>query len=133
MHGYCSTYVFIHNFTPTDVGVFLVKMCISQHFFYFALTDASALMSLNICFFHQNLDKLLPSNICPLAYQLQYYRALGPWNSLSTHILGLWPKPRTRTRPRRRSLCQKRLCWKIERWDLVIIARECAEDEKVLD
>ena len=23
MHGYCSTCVFMHNFTPTDVGVFL--------------------------------------------------------------------------------------------------------------
>ena len=47
MHGYYSTCAFMHNFTPTDVGVFLVKMCISQHFFYFALTDASALKGPN--------------------------------------------------------------------------------------
>ena len=47
MHGYYSTYVFMHNFAPTDVGVFLVKMCISQPFFYFALTDASALCEKN--------------------------------------------------------------------------------------
>ena len=47
MHGYCSTCAFMHNFTPTDVGVFFVKMCISQYFFYFALTDASALKGPN--------------------------------------------------------------------------------------
>ena len=51
-------------------------------------------------------------------------KALGLWGSLSTRILGLWPKSRTRTRPRRRGLRQKRLCWKIERWDLVILGLE---------
>ena len=39
-----------------------------------------------------------------------YCRALGPRGSLSTRILGAWPKPRTMICPRRRSLCQKRLC-----------------------
>ena len=33
-----------------------------------------------------------------------YCRALGPWGSLSARILGLWPKPRTKTSPKRRSL-----------------------------
>ena len=36
MHGYCSTYAFMHNFTPTDVGVFLVKMYKMSYFLYFA-------------------------------------------------------------------------------------------------
>ena len=27
MHGYCSNCVFIHKFTPTDVGDFLLKLC----------------------------------------------------------------------------------------------------------
>ena len=46
MHGYCSTCAFMHNFTSTDVSFFLVKMCISRHFFYFALIDASALIQI---------------------------------------------------------------------------------------
>ena len=53
-----------------------------------------------------------------------YCRALRPWGSLSTRILGKRPKLRTRTYLRRRSLRQKGLYWKIERWDLVIIALE---------
>ena len=53
-----------------------------------------------------------------------YCRALRPWGSLSTRILGKWPKLRTRTYSRRRSLRQKGIYWKIERWDLVIIALE---------
>ena len=43
MYNYCSTCAFMHNFTSTNVGIFLVKMCISQHFFYFALADTRAL------------------------------------------------------------------------------------------
>ena len=41
MHGYCSTCAFMHNFTPTNVGIFWVKMCkmkafcILQHFVSF--------------------------------------------------------------------------------------------------
>ena len=45
-----------------------------------------------------------------------YCRAFRPWGSLFACILGLRPKLR------RGSLHQKRLCWRIERWDLVIIA-----------
>ena len=36
MHGYYSTYAFMHNFTPTDVGVFFVRMCKMKGFLYFA-------------------------------------------------------------------------------------------------
>ena len=42
LHDYCSNCAFMHNFTPTDVGVFLVSAYLNT-FFYFALTDASAL------------------------------------------------------------------------------------------
>ena len=35
MHGYCSICAFMHNFTPTDVGVFLVKMYKMKGFFAF--------------------------------------------------------------------------------------------------
>lgn len=51
-------------------------------------------------------------------------RALGPRSSLSTCILGLWPKSRTMICPRRRSLRQKRLCWWTKRLALVIMAQE---------
>ena len=51
-------------------------------------------------------------------------RALRPRGSLYTRILGLWPKPRARICLRRRSLRLKGLCWKIKRWDLVMIAPE---------
>ena len=36
MHGYYSTCAFMHNFTPTDVGVFWIKTCKMRSFFYFA-------------------------------------------------------------------------------------------------
>ena len=36
MHGYSSNYVFMHNFTPIDVGVFSVKMCKMKGFLHFA-------------------------------------------------------------------------------------------------
>ena len=39
-----------------------------------------------------------------------YCSAFRPWGSLFSCILGLRPKPRTRTYPRRGSLHQKRLC-----------------------
>ena len=35
MHGYCSTFVYMHNFASTDVRVSLVKMCKINHFLYF--------------------------------------------------------------------------------------------------
>ena len=35
MHGYCSNCVFIHKFTLTDVGDFLLKLCKSSYFFHF--------------------------------------------------------------------------------------------------
>ena len=35
MHGYCSNFVFIHKFTPTDVGDFLLKLCKISYFFHF--------------------------------------------------------------------------------------------------
>ena len=36
MHGYYSNCAFIYNFTPTDVCVFLLKMCKIGYFFHFA-------------------------------------------------------------------------------------------------
>ena len=36
MHGYCSNCVFIHKFTPTDMGDFLFKLCKNSYFFHFA-------------------------------------------------------------------------------------------------
>ena len=35
MHSYCSNGAFMHIFTPTNVGVFLVKMCKMKDFFFF--------------------------------------------------------------------------------------------------
>ena len=35
MQGYCSICVFMYNFTPTDVGDFLLKMCKMDYFLYF--------------------------------------------------------------------------------------------------
>ena len=46
MHGYCSIFVYMHNFTSTDAGVFylkcakLTRFCILHNF---ALTNAVAL------------------------------------------------------------------------------------------
>ena len=36
IHGYYSSCIFMHNFTPTDVGVFWMKMCKKSCFLYFA-------------------------------------------------------------------------------------------------
>ena len=36
MHNYYSSCAFMHNFTPNDVGVFLVKICKMSCFLYFA-------------------------------------------------------------------------------------------------
>ena len=36
MHDYCSNCAFMYNFTRTDVGVFLVKMCKMKSFLHFA-------------------------------------------------------------------------------------------------
>ena len=36
MHGYYSNCAFMYNFTPTDVCVFLLKMCKIGYFFHFA-------------------------------------------------------------------------------------------------
>ena len=43
MHNYCSKIVYMHIFTSTDVGTFWAKMCIYDNFFYFRLTNVSAL------------------------------------------------------------------------------------------
>ena len=43
MHSYCSTCAFMYNFTPTDVGIFLVKMCKISYFLYFARADVIAI------------------------------------------------------------------------------------------
>ena len=44
MHDYCNIFAFIHNFTPTNVGVFLfIKMCKMNYFLYFATTDVVTL------------------------------------------------------------------------------------------
>ena len=47
MHGYYNTYAFMHNFTPTNVGAFLVKMYNMNYFLHFATTDMVALSFLN--------------------------------------------------------------------------------------
>ena len=71
-------------------------------------------------------------NICHfLCVYIIRCRVLGPRSSSFTRILGLWPKLRIRICPRRRSLCQRRLCWWIKRWDLVIIAQESMPSMKV--
>ena len=47
MHGYCSIFVYMHNFASIDMSVFVVvKMCKINTFFflYFASTNAVALM-----------------------------------------------------------------------------------------
>ena len=49
-----------------------------------------------------------------LSFYYYYCRVLGPGSSLFAHILGMWPKPRTKICPRRRCLCQRRLHWWIE-------------------
>ena len=51
MHGYCSTCGFMHNFTLSDMGIFLIKMSKMKCFFFcilqdFASTDMVALISL---------------------------------------------------------------------------------------
>ena len=46
MHGYFHNCAFMHNFTPTDVDVFLIKMCKISTFSIlhnFASIDAIAL------------------------------------------------------------------------------------------
>ena len=35
MHDYYNTCAFIYNFTPTDVGIFFLKMC-KMNYLYFA-------------------------------------------------------------------------------------------------
>ena len=35
MHSYCSNCTFMHNFTPTNVGIFLIKICKIKEFFIF--------------------------------------------------------------------------------------------------
>ena len=37
MHGYYNIFAFMHNFTPTNMGVFfIIKMCKMNYFLYFA-------------------------------------------------------------------------------------------------
>ena len=55
MHGYCSTCTFMHNFTLTDVGVFLVTMCKISYFWNFARADVVALMEQNDPYFFINI------------------------------------------------------------------------------
>ena len=38
MHGYCSTCAFMHNFTPSDMGVFLGLKCVKWRVFVFCKT-----------------------------------------------------------------------------------------------
>ena len=35
MHGYCSNCAKMHNFIPTNMGDFLLKLCKINHFFHF--------------------------------------------------------------------------------------------------
>ena len=43
MHSYCTKIVYMHIFTPTDVSTFWAQMCIRDNFFYFWLTNGSAI------------------------------------------------------------------------------------------
>ena len=43
MHSYFSKIVYLHIFKPTNVGNVWIKISKSHHFFYFRLTDVSAL------------------------------------------------------------------------------------------
>ena len=48
MHGYCSIFVYMHNFASTDMSVFVVvKMCKINTFFFFGILQA--LMRLLLC------------------------------------------------------------------------------------
>ena len=42
-HGYCSKCVYLHIYTPIDVGSFLGKMCKFDHFLYNKHTSVIAL------------------------------------------------------------------------------------------
>ena len=43
MHSYCSKNEYIQWYTKADVGSFLVKLCKTYHFFYFASINAITL------------------------------------------------------------------------------------------
>ena len=63
MHNYCNKIVYIHIFTTTNMGTFWPKRCIYVHFFYFRLTDVSALTYIplpNFWLSHRAQRKLFP-------------------------------------------------------------------------
>ena len=43
MHDYYSTFGYIQSYASTNVSVFLDKMCKTNIFFYFGMTDTVAL------------------------------------------------------------------------------------------
>ena len=63
MHNYCNKIVYIHIFTATNLGYSWAKICIYVHFFYFRLTDVSALTYIplpNFWLSHRAQRKLFP-------------------------------------------------------------------------
>ena len=46
LHGYYSKFANLHIFNLTNVGDFETSMCKIEHFLYFALYDANALIIL---------------------------------------------------------------------------------------
>ena len=60
IYNYCSNNENLHNFSSTDVGQFLGKMCKIVYFFYFGRTNVVAFRLANflIYFFHiQTINK----------------------------------------------------------------------------
>ena len=42
MHSYYSIFAYEQYYRPTDIGIFLAKMCKTHHFLYFTLTGVIA-------------------------------------------------------------------------------------------
>ena len=57
MHGYYSIFAYMHNFASIDVGVFFLLKCVKLTiFWYFAVTDAIALMQCECKLFKRILN-----------------------------------------------------------------------------
>ena len=72
MHNYCCNIVYIQCYIPTNVGCFLVTMCKTYCFFYFAHTDAIALTTLNYTSYYTLHPKLFECTFCTLNYDTCY-------------------------------------------------------------
>ena len=49
MHGYCSIYICMHNFTSTYVGIFLAKMCKMKEFLYYRRVSTDSCDERHFC------------------------------------------------------------------------------------